>query len=52
MFEPQIIPLQNTNGFSISSVTFNNTTKIVRLSFTKQFSDAKDWHLRLVKIFL
>ena len=40
--EPQIIPLQNTNGFSISSITYNNTTKIVRLSFSKQFSDAKD----------
>ena len=45
--EPQIIPLQNTNGFSISSITYNNTTKIVRLSFTKQFSDAKDWPFKI-----
>ena len=45
--EPQIIPLQNTNGFSISSITYNNTTKIVRLSFSKQFSDAKDWPFKV-----
>ena len=45
--EPEIIPLQNTNGFSISSITYNNTTKIVRLSFSKQFSDAKDWPFKV-----
>ena len=45
--EPQIIPLQNTNGFSISSITYNNSTKIVRLSFSKQFSDAQDWPFKV-----
>jgi hypothetical protein len=44
---PQIIPTQNTNGFSISSVSYNTSNNIVRLTFSKQFSDAKDWPFKV-----
>jgi hypothetical protein len=40
---PSIIPIRNSNGFSISSVTYNNTSKVVRLYLSKQFSNASDW---------
>tara|TARA_B100000902_G_scaffold313586_1_gene304082 strand:+ start:5427 stop:17480 length:12054 start_codon:yes stop_codon:yes gene_type:complete len=35
---PTIIPINNSNGFSISSITYNNSTKIVRLFLPHQFS--------------
>ena len=35
---PNIYPIENTNGFSISSVSYNNSTQIVRLFLEKQFS--------------
>ena len=44
---PTIIPINNTNGFSISSVTYNSTSKIVRLSFSNIFSDVKDWPFKV-----
>ena len=44
---PTFIPTQNTNGFGISSVSYNSTNKIVRLTFSKQFSDVKDWPFKV-----
>ena len=44
---PSIIPVQNTNGFSISSITYNETSKIVRLEFGNQFSFARDWPFKV-----
>lgn len=44
---PTFIPTQNTNGFSISSVSYNSTNKIVRLTFSKQFSEVKDWPFKV-----
>ena len=44
---PEIIPINNTNGFSISSVTYNSTTKIVRLFFSNIFSDVQDWPFKV-----
>ena len=44
---PEIIPINNTNGFSISSITYNSTTKIVRLFFSNIFSEAKDWPFKV-----
>ena len=35
---PTILPVNNSNGFSISSITYNNSTKIVRLFLSHQFS--------------
>ena len=40
---PTIVPINNNNSFSISSVTYNSSTKIVRLTLSKQFSDASEW---------
>ena len=40
---PTFIPINNTNGFSISSVSYNENTKIVRLGLTNQFSQESDW---------
>ena len=50
--EPDIIPVQNTNGFSISSITYNNTSKVVRLTFSHQFSDPEDWPFKVGEEFL
>ena len=36
---PRIIPINNSNGLGISSITYNSSTKIVTAFFTKQFSD-------------
>jgi len=44
---PKIIPINNTNGFSISSVTYNEVSKIVRLGFSKQFSDPPEWPFKI-----
>ena len=44
---PTFIPINNSNGFGIGSVTYNENTKVVRLEFTKQFSDAKDWPFKV-----
>ena len=35
---PTIIPTNNSNGFSISSITYSSSTKIVRLFLPHQFS--------------
>jgi len=40
---PTFIPTNNTNGFSISSVSYDENTKIVRLGFKNQFSKESDW---------
>lgn len=37
--EPRIIPINNSNGLGISSISYNSPTKIVTVFFTKQFSD-------------
>ncbi len=44
---PEIIPINNSNGFSISSITYNSVSKIVRLSLSKQFSDPQDWPFKV-----
>jgi len=44
---PHIIPINNTNGFSISSITYNSTSKVVRLFFSNIFSDAQDWPFKV-----
>lgn len=36
---PRIIPINNSNGLGISSISYNQSTKIVTAFFTKQFSD-------------
>ena len=40
---PIFIPTNNTNGFNVNSVTYNDSTKIVRIVFTNEFSEEKDW---------
>lgn len=40
---PKIIPTQNSNGVGISSLTFNNSTKTVRLYLNQQFSTAREF---------
>ena len=35
---PQIIPTQNSNGYDIAGVSYDNSTKVVRLTLDKQFS--------------
>jgi len=45
--QPEIIPTNNTNGFSISSVAYNEVSKIVRLEFSNQFSDPEDWPFKV-----
>jgi hypothetical protein len=44
---PSIIPINNSNGFSISSITYNSVSKIVRLSLSKQFSDPQEWPFKV-----
>jgi hypothetical protein len=36
---PRVIPINNSNGLGISSISYNSSTKIVTAFFTKQFSD-------------
>jgi hypothetical protein len=40
---PNIIPINNPNGFSISLVTYSTTSNLVRLYLNKQFSDPEDF---------
>ena len=40
---PKIIPINNTNGVGISSLTYNSLSKVVRLYLNAQFSDAADF---------
>ena len=44
---PEIIPINNSNGFGISSITYDSVSKIVRLSLSKQFSDPQDWPFKV-----
>lgn len=44
---PIFIPTNNTNGFNVNSVTYNDNTKIVRIVFTNQFSEEKDWPFKV-----
>jgi len=44
---PSIIPTNNSNGFGISSVSYDSTSKVVKLSLSKQFSDPQDWPFKL-----
>lgn len=37
---PKVIPINNSNGLGISSITYNSGSKIVTVFFTKQFSDS------------
>lgn len=36
---PKIVPINNSNGLGISSISYNNSTKKVTAFFTKQFSN-------------
>ncbi len=40
---PKIIPTNNSNGVGISSISFNNATKVVSVLLNKQFSDPNDF---------
>lgn len=40
---PRIIPTDNTNGVGISSLTFDSSSKTVRLYLSQQFSTARDF---------
>jgi len=44
---PDIIPVNNTNGFNISSVRYTPATKIVRLDFSNEFSDPEEWPFKV-----
>jgi hypothetical protein len=44
---PTFIPINNTNGLSISSVSYDENTKIVRLGFSNEFSEEKDWPFKV-----
>ena len=37
--EPKIVPINNSNGIGISSVSYDNISKNVRVYLTKEFSD-------------
>ncbi len=37
--DPKIIPINNSNGLGIESISYDSPTKIVTVFFTKQFSD-------------
>ena len=46
---PTFIPTNNSNGFSISSLTYNNTSKVVRLFLSHQFSSDSDYPFEIDK---
>jgi len=41
--KPTIIPTQNSNGVGISTLTYNSSTKTVRIYLSATFSDAQDF---------
>ena len=41
--DPRIIPVENTNGIGIFSVSFNNSTKIVTITLNKEFKSEDDF---------
>lgn len=40
---PRIIPVENTNGIDIYSVSFNNSTKVVTITLNKEFQSVDDF---------
>ena len=44
--EPTIVPIKNSNGVGISSVTYNQSTKTVRVYLTAQFSQAVNFRYK------
>ena len=40
---PRIVPTQNTNGIGINTLSYNSTTKDVRLFLDQTFSNAEDF---------
>ena len=40
---PKIIPINNSNGFKIDNITFNNTSKDVTVTLGSSFSDPGDY---------
>ena len=46
---PTFIPTNNSNGFSISSLTYNNTNKVVRLFLSHQFASDSDYPFEIDK---
>ena len=43
---PTIIPTQNSNGVGISSLTYNSTTKTVRIYVSATFSNSQDFRFK------
>ena len=43
---PTIIPVQNSNGVGISSITYTDATKVVRVYLDAQFSDSQDFRYK------
>ena len=46
---PTFIPINNSNGFRVSSLTYNNTTKVVRLNLLHQFSSDAEYPFEIDK---
>jgi len=46
---PTFIPTNNSNGFSISSLTYNNTNKVVRLFLSHQFASDSEYPFEIDK---
>ena len=46
---PTFIPVNNSNGFSISSLTYNNTSKVVRLFLSHQFASNSNYPFEIDK---
>jgi len=44
---PRIIAVNNSNGLGISSISYNNSNKIVTVVLSKQFSDSKNFPLSI-----
>lgn len=42
-YEPQIIPINNTNGVGINSISYNSTSKIVTVTLNKCFNSIEDY---------
>jgi len=40
---PKILPINNSNGFKISNISFNSSSKEVTVSLEKSFSDPEDF---------
>ena len=46
---PRFVPTNNSNGYSISSITYNSSNDVVRLFLTHQFSSEADYPFEVGK---